>query len=139
MSNARCVARAFCVIVTAGVASAPDPARAGEAGTGLLLDRLSKKHVRTWRVIEQVVAASGPSGEPRSPTLRRLWQWARTSTHALHVEMVSRSKTATGHVGVFRVERVDPAGLTHVAVIRLCPRNIQRAVARPAPSRRAGA
>ena len=133
MSVTKCVARAFCVIVTAGVACAPDPARAGEAGTGLLLDRLSKKHVRTWRAIEQVVAASGPSGEPRSPTLRRLWEWARTSTHALHVEMVSRSKIPTGHVGVFRVERVDPAGLSHVAVLRLCPRNIQRARARPAP------
>lgn len=39
--------------------------------------------------------------------------------------MVSRSKIPTGHVGVFRVERVDPAGLTHVAVIRLCPWNIE--------------
>jgi hypothetical protein len=133
MSIGTCVARAFCVIVTAGVAGASDPTRAGEAGTGLLLDRLSKGHIRTWRAIEQVVAACGPSGEPRSPTLRRLWEWARTSTHALHVEMVSRSKIPTGHVGVFRVERVDPAGLTHVAVIRLCPWNIQRARARPAP------
>jgi hypothetical protein len=133
MSIKTCVARAFCLIVTAGVVSAPDPARAGEAGTGLLLDRLSKGHLRTWRAIEQVVGASGPSGEPRSPTLRRLWEWARTSTHVLHVEMVSRSKIPTGHVGLFRVERVDPAGLTHVAVIRLCPWNIQLARVRPAP------
>ena len=139
MSIRSCVVRAFCVIVTAGVASAPGFACAGEtdhlpgAGTGFLLDRLSKGHVRTWRAIEQVVAASGPSGEPRSPTLRRLWEWARTSTHVLHIEMVSRSKVAAGVVGVFRVERVDPAGLNHVAVIRLCPWNIQRARARPAP------
>jgi hypothetical protein len=47
--------------------------------------------------------------------------------------MVSRSKVAAGVVGVFRVERVDPAGLTHVVVIRLCPWNIERARARPAP------
>jgi hypothetical protein len=139
MSIRSCVARAFCVIVTAGVAGAPDPARAGEkdhlpgAGTGFLLDRLSKGHVRTWRAIEQVVLASGPSGEPRSPTLRRLWEWARTSAQVFHVEMVSKSKMPTGHVGLFRVERVDPAGLTHVAVIRLCPWNIQRASVRPAP------
>ena len=157
MSIRTCVARAFCVIVTAGVAGAPDPARAGErtsipasrgetqgndghglapgeAGTGFLLDRLSKGHVRIWRAIEQVVAASGPSGEPRSPTLRRLWEWARTSTHVLHVEMVSPSRVPAGLVGVFRVERVDPAGLSHVAVIRLCPWNIRHARVGPAPN-----
>ncbi len=131
MSIRTCVARVLCVIVTTGVAGASDPARAGE--TGFLLDRLSEGNVRTWRAIEQVVAAPGLSGEPRSPTLRRLWEWARTSTHALHVEMVSRSRIPTGHVGIFHVERVDPAGLTHVAVIRLCPDNIERARVRPAP------
>ena len=135
MSIKTCVARAFCVVVTAAVAGAPHPARAGEpdhlpvperqapratvvsslparAGTGFRLDRLSKGHVRTWRAIEQVVAASGPFGEPRSPRLRRLWEWARTSPHVLHVEMVSRSRVAAGIVGVFQVERVDPAGLS---------------------------
>jgi hypothetical protein len=133
MSIKTCLARVLCVFVTAAVASAPDPARAGEAGKGLLLDRLSKRYFRTWSAIEKVLAASGPAGEPRSPTLRRLWEWARTSTHALRVEMVSRSKIPTGHVGVFRVEHVDPSGLTHVAVIRICPRNIQVARVRPAP------
>ena len=150
MSIKTCVARAFCVVVTAAVAGAPHPARAGEpdhlpvperqapratvvsspparAGTGFRLDRLSKGDVRTWRAIEQVVAASGPSGEPRSPRLRRLWEWARTSPHVLHVEMVSRFRVPAGTVGVFRVERVDPAGLSHVTVIRLCPGNIQNA------------
>jgi hypothetical protein len=40
---------------------------------------------------------------------------------------------AVGMVGVFRVERVDPAGLAHVAVIQLCPRSIGYARVRPAP------
>ena len=133
MSIGTCVARAFCVIVTVGVAGALDSAHAGEAGTGFVLERLSKGHVRVWRAIEQVVSASNPSGEPRSPTLRRLWEWARTSTHVLHVEMVSPLKMASGQVGVFDVERVDPAGLRHVTVIRLCPRNIELARTRPAP------
>jgi hypothetical protein len=131
MSIRTFVARVLCVVVTAGVAATSDPARAGESG--FLLDRLSKGHLRTWRAIEQVVAASGPSGEPRSPTLRRLWEWARKSNHVLHVEMVSPSKVPHGVVGLFRVKRVDSAGLTHVTVIRLCPRNIQRARARAAP------
>jgi hypothetical protein len=107
------------------------PAR---AGTGLLLDRLSKSDVRVWRAIEEVVAASYASGQPRSPTLRRLWDWARTSTHVLHVEMVSPFGQPAGIAGVFRVERVDPAGLSHVAVIRLCPRNIRYAKAARGPN-----
>jgi hypothetical protein len=134
MSIRRSVARAYCVIVTAMIAGAPDPARAGEANPlpGFRLDRLSKGHIRTWRAIEQVVAASGPSEEPCSPTLRRLWEWARTCTHVLHVEMAC-PPNFVGTVGVFRVERVDPAGLAHVAVIQLCPRSIQYATVRPAP------
>jgi hypothetical protein len=37
-------------------------------------------------------------------------------------------------VGLFQIERVDPAGLRHRAVIRLCPMNIRRAVAGPGPN-----
>jgi hypothetical protein len=134
MSIGTGVARAFCVVVTVGVVGACDPAWAEETDPhGLLLERLSKGELRVWRAIEQVVAASNTSGQPRSPTLRHLWEWARTSPHVLHVEMVSPSKMATGIVGGFHVERVDPAGLRHVAVIRLCPGNIERARVRPAP------
>jgi hypothetical protein len=48
--------------------------------------------------------------------------------------MVSPSKLAAGLVGVFRVEHLDPAGRRHVAVIRLCPTNIQRAKASRGPN-----
>lgn len=158
MSIRTCVARAFCVVLTTGVASAPDPAHARETdahpglekrdpvvtgiprpapattGKGFLLDRLSKAHLRTWRAIEGVVAASNEAGQPRSPKLRRLWEWARTSTHVLHVEMVSPFRQPAGTAGVFRVERIDPAGQSHVAVIRLCPRNIRCAVVGRGPN-----
>jgi hypothetical protein len=156
MSIRTCVARALCVALMAGVASASDPAPAREsdpppglrrrdgaavvssrserAGTGLLLGRLSKGDVRIWRAIEDVVAVSAASGEPRSPTLRQLWEWARNTTHVLHVEMVSPFGQPAGIAGVFRVERVDPAGQSHVAVIRLCPRNIRKANAARGPN-----
>jgi hypothetical protein len=158
MSIRTCVAEAFCVAIVAGVASAADPAPAREtdllrglerpdsvatvvvsspparAGTGLLLERLSKGHLRIWRAIQEVVAASDASGEPRSPTLRRLSEWARTSPHVLHVEMVSPFGQPAGTAGVFRVERIDPASQSHVAVIRLCPRNIRYAVVGQGPN-----
>lgn len=158
MSISSCVARAFCVVLTTGVASAPNPAYAREAGShpglekpdpvptgslkpapatrakGFLLDRLSKGDVRTWRAIEEVVTASNASGEARSPALRRLWEWARTSAHVLHVEMVSPFGQPAGIAGVFRVERIDPAGQSHVGVLRLCPRNIRNAKAARGPN-----
>jgi len=158
MSTRKCVATAFSVALSAGVAGASDPAPAREtdphsgletrdsvptvvagsvparAGTGLVLERLSKADVRIWRAIEKVVAASEASGQPRSPTLRRLSEWARTTLHVLHVEMVSPFGQPAGIAGLFRVERVDPAGQSHVAVIRLCPRNIRYAKAARGPN-----
>jgi hypothetical protein len=101
---------------------------------GILLDRLSRRDVRTWRAIEGVVASSDASGGPRSPTLRRLWQWALATRHALYVEMAPPSRLAAGMAGVFGVERFDPAGVRYVSVIRLCPSNIQRARACPGPN-----
>jgi len=142
-------ARCLCVVLAGGVTRAadaaavpkgsPDPAaavlpqpmRAPEGG--FVLDRLSKRDLRVWRTIEKVVGESDVSEAPRSPALRRLWDWARASRHVLHVEMVPPSRLAAGMVGVFRVESFDPAGLRHVAVIRLCPTNIQRAKVTSAP------
>jgi hypothetical protein len=151
MSIGTQVARCLCVVLAAGVARVeaaaapnrdphlvaasapavlPDPAA---PRSGFLLDRLSKGDLNLWRAIEEVVAASDETGAPRSRTLRRLWDWARTSTHALHVEMVRPSRLPGGTAGIFRVERVDPAGRTHVVVIRLCPDNIRRAKAGRGP------
>jgi hypothetical protein len=116
----------------ASLAAAVEP-HATAQPSGLCLDRLSKGDLRIWRAIEEVVAASDLSGAPRSPSLRRLWDWARASTHVIHVEMVPPSRLAAGMAGVFRVESTDLAGLRHVAVIRLCPSNIQRAKVATSP------
>src|SRR5262245_5632494 len=134
MSLGTCVAGCLCVVLGAGVgvaSAAPVDALAAATGGGLRVDRLSRGDLRIWRAIEAVVADSDPSGVPRSPTLRRLWDWAHDSTHVLHVEMVPPSRLAAGMAGVFRVESSDPAGRRHVAVIRLCPSNIQRGKAAP--------
>jgi hypothetical protein len=148
MSLRKHVARWFCLVLAGGVARVPDAAAAPNtdpppaaavlaepAATkgGFMLDRLSKGDRRIWRAIEKVVADSDASGVPRSPALRRLSDWGRASTHVLWIEMVPPSRLAAGMVGVFRVESFDPAGLRHVAVIRLCPTNIQRAKASSAP------
>jgi hypothetical protein len=141
MSIRTCVSRALCVVVAAVAATGLRPAQAVEVAAlghteprGFLLDRLSRRDLHTWRAIEAVVAASDAYGAPRSPTLRRLWEGAQTSTHALQVEMVSPAKLAAGVVGVFRVERYDPAGERQVMVIRLSPQRIRHAVANSGPN-----
>src|SRR5262245_54471289 len=123
------VAGCFCLVLLGGVASLPAASPEG----GLRLDRLSNGHRRIWRAVEKVVGESDATGAPRSPTLRRLLEWARSTPHVLHVEMVPRSRMAAGTAGIFRLEAVDPAGLQHTAVIRLCPRNIERAKVGAAP------
>ncbi len=152
MSTRTQVAGCFCVVLATGVAAGPAAAAAPKGApnrvaavapavlpqpptteTGFLLDRLSKGDLRLWRAIEEVVAASDATGAPKSATLRRLWDWARSSRHALHVEMVGPSRLPAGTAGIFRVERVDPAGRTHAVVIRLCPENVRRAKASGGP------
>ena len=129
MSTRRCVARALCVVLTTAVATGLRPAHAGEAcrlaprraeaglppgsplqesSPHLASDRGGRRRLRPIRSAAVAYA---------SPAVGR----ARTSPHALHVEMVSPSKMAGGTVGVFRVERYDPAGLSHVTAIRLSP------------------
>jgi hypothetical protein len=146
------VARILCVVATVGLAHAaggagahygppaptsrsPEATRRAppETQTGFVLDRLSKRDLRAWRAIEEVAAATDDDGQPRSPTLRRLWDWAEASPHAIHVELVPRSKVANGVVGIFRAERADPTGSHHTAVIRLCPANIRHARVAPSP------
>jgi hypothetical protein len=132
----------LCVVLTAAIAAVLRPAhalevaasRAPETTRGFVLDRLSRSDARTWRAIEEVVASSDTSGAPRSPTLRRLWEWAPTSTHAIRIEMVSSSKLSAGTVGVFRVERLDPAGQSHVTVIRFSPVRILSAKTNSGPN-----
>jgi len=99
--------------------------RAPSARTGLVLERLSERDLRQWREIEEVVAATVPGGAPRSETLRRLWEWARTTPHVIHVEIVEPSEVPNGIAGEFVVERVDPAKLSHTGLVRLCPGNIR--------------
>jgi hypothetical protein len=149
LSNRTRIAR-LCVFA-AGIASLPGAVRTTRAaGPGFLsaapvgperaaevgfrLDRPSKGDLRLWHAIEGIATASDATGVSRSPTLRRLWDWARTSPHVLRIEIVAPSRIAAGMAGLFRVESVDPAGLRHVAVISICPDNIQRAKASAGPN-----
>jgi hypothetical protein len=68
------------------------------------------------------------------PTLRGLWDRLERSGHVIHIEMAGTGRAISNTAGVFHIERFDPEGLRHVAVIRLYPNTIDRAYVGPGAS-----
>lgn len=99
--------------------------------TGLLTSRLSPREVVRWRAIEQIVFAEDGNRQPRHPTLRGLWEWVETSGHAVFIEFAPANRSATCTAGSFLVEKFDPRGERHVAVIKLNLANIDLAYVGP--------
>lgn len=100
--------------------------------TGLLTSRLSPKEIVRWRAIEQIVFAEDSKRQPRHPTLRSLWEWVETSGHAIFIEFVrSNQPSTTSTAGHFHVEKLDPRGERHVAIIKLNLTKIDQAYIGP--------
>lgn len=102
------------------------PSRAA-VSSGLITTRLSTKELERWKAIERVVFAEDLTGQPLHPTLRHLWEWVETSGHAVFVEIIRSTRTPTCTAGSFIIERFDPKGERHIAVIRLNLSNIDQA------------
>jgi hypothetical protein len=87
--------------------------------TGILTDRLSTKQLERWRKIERIVFAVDAEGQILHPVLHALWKWADTSGHAIYIEFREPYNPISGAAGSFRIERFDPTGQCHIAVIGL--------------------
>jgi len=70
-------------------------------------------------------------GQPLHPTLRDLWDRLERSGHVIYIEMGSSGRAISNIAGLFHIERLDPDGRRHVAVIRLYPETIDRAYVGP--------
>lgn len=99
--------------------------------SGLITEHLSPKQLKRWQEIEQLVLAEDEDGQPLHPTLRGLWQWAEMSQHAIYLEMLARSNRRSTLAGSFQIQKYDPEGKRHVALIRLSLSNIDRAYVGP--------
>jgi hypothetical protein len=110
------------------------PGRAA-VSSGLITTRLSAKELDRWKAIERVVFAEDLNGQPLHPTLRHLWEWVETSGHAVFVEIIRSTRTPTCTAGSFIIERFDPKGERHVAVIKLNLSNIDQAYVGPDTAR----
>lgn len=104
--------------------------------TGLLLTRLSPKEIERWRGLQRLVLAQDKTGTPRYPTVHALWQWADHSGQVIYVQFQEGGFTPSSTAGSMHLERFDPSGRQHTAVVNLHLSNIDQAlidrrVARP--------
>ncbi len=102
-----------------------------DSGSDLITDRLTGKQLKHWYAIKRVVLAVDNNNQPLHPTLHRLWRWAETSGHAIYIELQVGSDTVGSTAGSFRLIKVDPRGVRHMAVIRLYLANIDYAYVGP--------
>src|SRR5262249_8685604 len=98
---------------------------------GILTDRLSTKQFERWRKIERIVFAADAEGRILHPILRALWEEVKASGHMIYLELSETQDSFSGTAGVFRLERFDPTGQHHIAVIRLYLNTIDHAYVGP--------
>ncbi len=106
--------------------------------SGLITSRLSQKELDRWKTIEKIAFAEDSRRQPLHPTLRNLWQWVETSGHAVFIEIMRTTRTSTCTAGSFIIERFDPKGEKHVAVIKLNLSSIDLAYVGPESARENG-
>ena len=118
-----------------GAVRTQDPSRMKSAAdTNIITDRLTGKDLRRWEAIKRIVFAKDIEGQPLHPTLRGLWEKLERSGHVIYIEMRGMGRAISNTAGVFHIERLDPEGVRHVAIIRLYPETIDRAYIGPTAS-----
>ena len=112
---------------SAAQAQAERPCRT--RGGGILTERLSAKQLELWRKIERIVLAVDAEGRFLHPVLHALWECVEASGHTIYLQISENAVSSSA--GVFRLEKFDPTGQRHIAVIELRPRAIDQAVIGP--------
>lgn len=99
--------------------------------TGFVTERLSPIDLEKWKGIERLVFAENSEGQVAYPTLQNLWQWIETSGHTVYIEIIKLRGGFSCTAGLFHIERFDPLGNHHIAVIRLNLDSINQAYVGP--------
>jgi hypothetical protein len=103
--------------------------------SGIITTRISSKDMQRWHAIKRIVFAEDARGQPIHPILRDLWEKIENSGHAVYIEMRSPSFRISNTAGSFRIDRFDPQGIRHVAVIMLNPATIDLSYVGPDAAR----
>src|SRR5215510_14866855 len=110
-------------------------ARRQAASSGLITSRLSMKELDLWKEIERIVFAESADRRPLHPELRNLWERVETSNHAVFIEIARSTRISSCTAGSFAIERFDPKGEKHIAVIKLNLSSIDQAHVGPSSAR----
>ncbi|HQR31728.1 MAG TPA: hypothetical protein PLK30_03255 [Blastocatellia bacterium] len=106
--------------------------------TGFITERLSTAELEKWKSIERVVFAENIERQPSHPTLRNLWQWIETSGHTVYIEFIQLRGGTSCTAGLFLIERFDPLGNHHIAVVKLNLDSINQAYVGPETTKENG-
>jgi len=129
---ARIIALMMLFDLVGGVVKAQDSSRLNSAAAkNIITDRLTPKDLRRWEAIKRIIFAEDIEGQPLHPTLRGLWEKLERSGHVIYIEMRGMGRAISNTAGVFHIERLDPEGMKHVAIITLYPEIIDRAYVGP--------
>jgi hypothetical protein len=101
-----------------------------DTAPGIRTDRLSPRQLRVWHAIGRIVFARDSSGLFSHPRLHSLWQWVEASGSVVQVELPNPKARGDHQAGRFKIEKSDPSGARHTAVILLCLPVIDRALVR---------
>ena len=117
----------FTTILTSSIQAQTDDSRR----RGFLLDRLSIKQLKTWLTINKLIHSEDLNGQLLHPTLKALFDRLQNSYHTIYLEFDDSSEGCPYIAGMFDIERLDPEGESHIAVIKLRLRIIERASVPP--------
>src|SRR5262245_529924 len=94
---------------------------------GILLDRLSIKQLETWLTMIKLIHSEDQNGQILHPTLKALFDRLENSDHTIYLQFDDSRGGSPYIAGIFDIERLDPEGESHVAVIKLRLRIIEQA------------
>jgi hypothetical protein len=104
--------------------------------SGISLDRLSAKDQKTWQAIRSIIYSKDADGRALHPKLRELYEQLQESEHTIYLEFDESRSGCRCTGGNFSIERLDPEGISHVAVIKLHLKNVEYAFAPAQPNLR---
>lgn len=101
-----------------------------DAEKGICTDRLSARHLKVWRAMEDIALAVDSEALPLHPKMCSLLRILAAGPHKVYIEMLTPVKIESNAAGKFKIEGCDPDGQACTVVILLNLRVIDKAASR---------
>ncbi len=91
---------------------------------GFRTERLNNRGRNIWENIRKIVFARDEFGRIIHPRLVSMYEELDRSGHEIYIELPTMGRRLSNLAGLFSIEKLDPSGLRHAAVIRIYTNNI---------------